>query len=184
MSRTDPEWENFFASAADTGKQPLEKVLGGIPIFSLLRAKELRTLARLVHVRQFAPGETVIRRGVQQSGFYMIRTGAVQIVRERGDEREIVTTLGPPELLGEFALLDDTPRSTSVVAAEPSTLIGFFKPDLMDILTTNPEMGCMILLRLGEEMTATLNNDYSRLLGMGWPFDDQPADDGLDPTTT
>jgi hypothetical protein len=70
------------------------------------------------------------------------------------------------------------------VAAEKSELIGFFKPDLMDILATNPELGCMILLRLGEEMTATLNKDYGRLREMGWPFEGQRDEETLDPTTT
>ena len=178
----DPEWETFFSPKSATRTEPLERMLGRIAIFSLLRAKELRLLARLVHVREFERGEVVIQRGVQQSGLYLIRSGSVNIVRERAGGAEVVGTLGPPELLGEFALLDESPRSTSVVAAENSELIGFFKPDLMDILATNPEMGCMILLRLGEQMTATLNKDYRRLREMGWPFDGRREDSGMDPT--
>ncbi|MDP7449643.1 MAG: cyclic nucleotide-binding domain-containing protein, partial [Candidatus Latescibacteria bacterium] len=123
----DPEWENFFSSDVSGEKEPLVKLLGRVPIFSLLRAKELQTLTHLVHVREFARGEVVIQRGVQQSGLYLVRTGSVHIVRDREDGREVVGTLGREELLGEFALLDDTPRSTSVVAAERSELIGFFK---------------------------------------------------------
>ncbi|HJP32550.1 MAG TPA: cyclic nucleotide-binding domain-containing protein [Candidatus Latescibacteria bacterium] len=178
----DPEWENFFSSDVSGEKEPLVKLLGRVPIFSLLRAKELQTLTHLVHVREFARGEVVIQRGVQQSGLYLVRTGSVHIVRDREDGREVVGTLGREELLGEFALLDDTPRSTSVVAAERSELIGFFKPDLTDILATDPAMGCMILLRLGEEMTATLSKDYQRLRETGWPALDHPDDDGVDPT--
>jgi CRP-like cAMP-binding protein len=180
---TDPEWENFFSTKASRQEESLQKFLGRVSIFSLLRARELRTLARIVHVRDFARGEVIIPRGVQQSGLYLVRHGSVHIVRESGDgERDIVATLGPDQLLGEFALLDETPRSTSVVAAEKSELIGFFKPDLTDILSTDPAMGCMILLRLGEDMTATLNKDYKRLRDLGWPHLEGP-DDAMDPTT-
>jgi len=135
-------------------------------------------------VRRFAAGETVVRHGVRQSGFYLIRTGSVHVVRERADgRRETVTTLYPPELLGEFALLDDSPRSNAIVAAEPSELIGFFKPDLMDILVTRPAMGCRILLRLAEGMTRTLAGDYGRLREMGFPWEEgQGEDRDLDPT--
>ena len=179
----DPEWENFFSNRASRTEESLEKFLGRVSIFSLLRAKELRTLARIVHVRDFARGEVVIPRGVQQSGLYLVRTGSVHIVRGMVDgDHEVVGTLGPDELLSEFALLDDTPRSTSVVAAEKSELVGFFKPDLTDILSTDPAMGCMILLRLGEDMTVTLNKDYKRLREMGWPNLDRPGD-AIDPTT-
>lgn len=175
----DPEWENFFSTKASRKQESLQKFLGRVSVFSLLRARELRTLVRIVHVRDFARGEVVIPRGVQQSGLYLVRHGSVHIVRESGD---VVATLGPDQLLGEFALLDETPRSTSVVAAEKSELVGFFKPDLTDILSTHPAMGCMILLRLGEDMTATLNKDYKRLRDLGWPHLEGP-EDALVPTT-
>ncbi|MFH1571791.1 MAG: cyclic nucleotide-binding domain-containing protein [Gemmatimonadota bacterium] len=180
----DPEWENFFSPEKAETKEPLDRALGRIPVFGLLKRRELRRLARLVHVRRFAAGETVIRRGAKQSGFYLIGSGSVNVVREHADgRREAVATLYPPELLGEFALLDDSPRSTSLVAAEASELIGFFKPDLMDIIATKPAMGCRILLRLAEDMTRSLGNDYRRLRDMGYPWTDgQGGDEGLDPT--
>ena len=183
-STIDPEWENFFSPKRIEEQEFLEFTLGQIPVFGLVKKRNLAKLARLVHVREFEAGETIIRRGVNQSGFYLIRTGSAHIVREGSDgTRTVVTTLYPPELIGEFALLDDSPRSTSVVAAEPSELIGFFKPDLMDIIATNPEMGCKILLRLAEEMSRSLGGDYKRLREMGYPWDDQDEEEkGLDPT--
>tara|TARA_B100000959_G_C14961169_1_gene615855 strand:+ start:1292 stop:1861 length:570 start_codon:yes stop_codon:yes gene_type:complete len=179
---TDPEWENFFAREGGDGGGSLEKQLAQIAVFDLLRPHELRKLARIVHVRSFRKGELIIRRGALQSGFYLIRTGSVHIVREGEGPREVVATLHPPELLGEFALLDDSPRSTSIVAAEPSELIGFFKPDLDDIRNTSPEIGCQIFLRLAEEMTKSLNKDYDRLRQMGFPFDDEMETQELDLT--
>jgi len=184
---TDPEWENFFsAEKIKEEEESLERALGRIPVFSLLKPRELRKVTRRVHVREFEPRETIIRRGVNPSGFYLIRTGSAHIVREGPDgSQNVVATLYPPELIGEFALLDDSARSTSVVAAETSQLIGFFKPDLMDIIATNPSMGCMILLRLAEEMSRSLGSDYQRLREMGYPWDDQAeAEEGLDPTAT
>jgi CRP/FNR family cyclic AMP-dependent transcriptional regulator len=110
----------------------------------------------------------------------------VHIVRQnRSGEREVVGTLYPSELLGELSLLDDSPCSSSIVAAEDSELIGFFKPDLMDILVTKPQMGCKILLRLAEEMAHILRGDYARLIDMGFPFA-ETEDHGveLDPTAS
>ena len=180
----DPEWENFFSPEKIEESESLELALSQIPVFGLVIEKNLTKLARLVHVREFETGETIIRRGVNQSGFYLIRTGSANIVRERPDgTTSVVAVLRPPELIGEFALLDDSPRSTSVVAAEPSELIGFFKPDLMDIIATNPGMGCKILLRLAEELSHSLGVDYQRLREMGYPWDDQAeGQEGLDPT--
>ena len=180
----DPEWENFFQSKVQA-RQSLIRLLGEIPIFSLMRAHELKRLASIVHARHFKTGEMVIRSGVSQSGFYLIRSGSVRVMRERNSQMFPVATLRPPELVSEFAIIDDSPRSSSVVAAEPSELIGFFKPDLMDIIVTSPSMGCAIMLRLAEDMSRSLNTDYQKLREMGFPFPDVPdGARGLDPTTT
>lgn len=166
----DPEWVNLFRREAEA-RQTLEEVLARVPVFSLLTPRELRTLARVVHSRHFARGEVIIRRGIAQSGFYLIRSGSVQIVRQGVDRIPfVVNTLGPGELLGEFALLHDTPRTADLVAVERSELIGFFKPDLMDILVTNPSLGCKILLRLAEQMSQTLARDYQALVQLGYGF--------------
>ena len=179
----DPEWENFFQERVRR-RETLLHLLATIPVFSLLRAEELKKLSTIVHVRQFKTGEMVIRRGVKLSGFYIVRQGSVNIVRDVDGEPQVLATLRPPELIGEFALLDDNPRSTSIVAAESSELIGFFKPDLMDIMVTNPGMGCAILLRLAEDMGETLKNDYRKLRELGYPFPEQLAEEKLDPTTS
>ena len=166
----DPEWVNLFA-VEDTLEESLPQALCRIPIFSLLSDNELDLLARLVHLRSYRTDETVIQRGAVQSGLYVVRTGSVNIVRRSLDgTRKVVGTLGSGEILGEFALLTNTPRTSSVVAAEPCELIGFFKPDLTGILTTKPTMGCKILLRLAEEMCRSLATDYRRLCDMGYPF--------------
>ena len=181
----EPEWENFFEEKVQR-QDSLERVLGSVPMFSLLRAGELKKLANIVHVRRYSTGETVIRRGVKQSGFYLIRSGSVNIVRQGVDrESAVVGALKPPELIGEFALVDDSPRSTAIVAAEPSELIGFFRADLMDILVTNPSMGCAIVLRLGEQMGQTLSLDYARLRDLGYPFPERSErEEEIDLTTS
>ena len=179
----DPEWENFFQEKGER-RRSLRHLLGELPIFSLLRADELKLLARIVHVRPFTTGEVVIRGGTKRSGFYVVRQGAVNVVRNDADgTRQVLGTLYPPELIGEFALLDDHPRSTSIVAAEPSELVGFFKPDLMDIMVTKPGMGCAILLRLAESMSATLASAYAELQSLGYPFPDEVVEERIDPTT-
>ena len=80
----DPEWENFFREKGER-QRSLRHLLGEMPIFSLLRADELKLLARIVHVRRFTTGEVVIRRGTKQSGFYVVRQGAVNVVRNDAD---------------------------------------------------------------------------------------------------
>lgn len=170
----DPQWGNLFRHRI-THEESLLDSLRRVPCFSLLDDEELALLGRLVYIRRFEAGETVVRSGVEQSGCYLIRHGSVDMVGYGSEgERDVVATLGANELLGEFALVDGTPLGLSLVAAEPSELVGFFRLDLMKILKTHPSMGCKILLRLTEDMARRMQSDYAELRALGYSFLEEP----------
>src|SRR5262249_19960166 len=74
----------------------------------------------------------------------------VAIKTQNGTEEEIfLTVLSEGSFLGELALVDPQHlRTANAIAMERSLLIGFFKPDLEDILSRNPAMGVKILFQL------------------------------------
>ena len=73
--------------------------------FSRLAGPEVRT-------RSFAKGDTIFREGEQGDEFFVVVRGKVEI--RSGDRR--LETLGPKGIFGEMALIDDSPRSATVVA--------------------------------------------------------------------
>jgi len=147
----DPEWSGL--GQARNVQDPLLDILGRLSIFDTLTWRELRIIERIVHRRDFVTGETVIQAWTPRSGLFMVLMGSVHIMRyDSKGKAHRLDTLGVGELLGEFALLDDSPRSTSIVAAEPSQLIGFFRSDLVDLIQTQPCMGFKILYRLSQNM--------------------------------
>ena len=148
----DPEWAEW--KAPGVSRETLLDILGRLPVFDTLTWSELRTIERIVHRRQFMAGEFVIRAFTPRSGLFAVISGSVQVVRHlQGGKVAVLDTLGVGELLGEFALLDDSPRSTSIRAAETSDLIGFFRSDLMDLIQTQPRLGFKILYRLSQIMS-------------------------------
>jgi len=154
----DPEWTALFEPGRDDSEE-VTAILGRQPVFDHLTNRELRRVERIVHRRRFNTGEVVIQAWVPRSGLFVVESGAVDVVRQMASgESMVIGTLGPGELLGEFAILDDSPRSTSIVAAEPSDMIGFFRPDLMDLIETDPTLGFKILYRVSQIMSRRLND--------------------------
>jgi CRP/FNR family cyclic AMP-dependent transcriptional regulator len=153
----DPEWTSLFEPNQSEDEE-LAAMLGRQPVFDNLTSRELRRVERIVHRRRFGVGEVVIQAWVPRSGLFVVETGGVDVVRQLSSGESIVIgSLGPGELLGEFAILDDSPRSTSIVASEPSDMIGFFRPDLMDLVETDPKLGFKILYRVSQIMSGRLN---------------------------
>ncbi len=157
-SKIDPEWENVFRSQQEKDSS-FRQDLGRVGGFGLLTEDELVMLERAVHLRYYRANECIIQKEVPQSGLYIISEGSVNVVCDG----VVVELLKPISVLGEFGLLDPSPHSLSFFAAEPTKLIGFFKPDLMELLDTQPEMGCKILLRFSQNMARILREQYADL---------------------
>lgn len=166
---TDPEWGNVLRRKEAT-EETIPSILKSLPMFETLTAPELVKVERIVHRRRFAAGEVIIRARAPRSGMYIVKSGSVDVVRPMGNGIfQKVGRLDVGDLLGEFAILDDSPRSTSIVAAEPSELLGFFKPDLMELVETDPRLGLKIVLRVAEMMTRRLRQDIELLRGLQKP---------------
>ena len=97
---------------------------------------------------------------------YVIRSGRVDVVLKHNTLNPIILAeLEPGDFFGEMALLGDSSRSATAVARERSELIGFFHPDLLEIINLHPhpsDVDRNLLLRCIEECL-----DGLRLVAVG-----------------
>ena len=149
-------WENIF-KLRQKNTDEIDKILLNISVFQDLKHRELRTIKRILHRREYRKDELIFQQGDVGLGMYIIVKGTVEIVCNPG--RYILAELSDGDFFGELALLDDAPRSATAVTKTPCTLLGFFKPELLDIINRNPKLGGKILFRLawtiGERLKST-----------------------------
>jgi Cyclic nucleotide-binding domain len=94
----------------------LDKQIGllrSVPMFQPLSLPAIEDLARGLEPVQVPAGQAVFRQGDPADRFYVIETGAADVV---GDGR-LLTTLGAGDGFGEIALLRRVPRTATVRAA-------------------------------------------------------------------
>jgi CRP-like cAMP-binding protein len=96
------------------------KVLGRVPLFTDLGRRELQRLAATCVERDYPAGSTLVRQGQPGVGLFIIVSGRARVGREdaAGNMQEL-SVLGAGDVFGEMSLLDDLPRSATVVAIEP-----------------------------------------------------------------
>lgn len=141
-------WNDLFrrkkSDRPDVAQTLRENVL-----FRTLSGRELNYLVTLVYERVYQPDEPVFQQNDRGIGMYVIAKGRVAIKTQGKEGDVLVTVLGDGSFFGELALVDpDNIRSASAVAIDRTVLIGFFKPDLMEILERKPAMGVKILFQL------------------------------------
>ena len=90
------------------------QVLGNVPLFSILGASELKSLAAIVTERNFTTGETIFFEGDSPDWFYIVADGMVEILKHSSAGKDFVITLLPAnEILGEVAIFDGAPYPAS-----------------------------------------------------------------------
>jgi CRP-like cAMP-binding protein len=125
----DSFWGNIFRRQ-DQETESIRKTLRKIPIFQGLSKNELKAVERILHRREYKADET----------------GKVQVFFE--PTQQVIAELHDGDFFGELALLDDSPRSATVIARIDCKMLGFFKPDLLDLIQRNPRLGTKIILQL------------------------------------
>ena len=121
-------------------------VLRAVPLFSSVPDEQLRTLATVVTRRSLTRGATVMVAGDQTDSLYIILSGRLKVMMSDAEGKEVILSiLGPGEFFGEMGLIDDSPRSASVVAIEPCELLSIAKRDFNKCLAENFEMAMAVM---------------------------------------
>ncbi len=156
-------WKNIF-SGRSVQKGSTEELLSKVPAFSILSPRELKEVAAIVHKREYRSGEPVFYQGDPGLGMYIIKEGTVSITiaGKDGQQQELVT-LGEGDFFGELALLDESPRSANAICKDDCALIGFFRPDLFDLIEKKSGLGIKIVLQLAEIVAMRLRNTDKEL---------------------
>jgi CRP/FNR family cyclic AMP-dependent transcriptional regulator len=116
-------------------------VLKAVPLFASFPEDQLRLLAIVVS-RRSAPRSTVVMgAGDATDSLYIVLSGRLKVMMSDADGKEVILSiLGPGEFFGEMGLIDDAPRSASVVAIEACELLQLAKRDFKKCMAENFEM--------------------------------------------
>ncbi len=99
----------------------------------------------LSKLKHFRDGEKLFEAGQCDCNFYVVKTGAVEIVDDAGDEPKVVATLGPGEFTGEVAQLTGGSAIFSGVGRGESDVFEVSNEALREIMNVHPDLGDVIL---------------------------------------
>jgi CRP/FNR family transcriptional regulator, cyclic AMP receptor protein len=129
--------------------------LGRCPFFAGLSRNELLELAKVTEDLEVEEGKALTREGQSGSEFFVIVDGEVSVTKDGSEIR----TLGPGDFFGEIALLEDTPRTATVVAKTPLRFFVLTRQAFRSLLAHQPELEEKVTKALEERLRGASGED-------------------------
>jgi CRP/FNR family transcriptional regulator, cyclic AMP receptor protein len=113
-------------------------LLRNVPLFSLLPVAQLLLLTQVVLRKPYPKNSTVIAAGDSADALYIVISGRVKVTMSDNEGREVILAiLNQGEVFGEMGLIDQAPRSATVVAMESCELLTITRADFTKCLQKN-----------------------------------------------
>lgn len=124
-----------------------------IPLFHGLNNKQLKQLANRFVPRSYEAGKNIVTQGKGGEGMFVVISGRAEAVVESGDgTKNKVNEFGPKDFFGEVAMLDDGPRTASVITSENTECLVLTRSDFIALMKMDADMGIEIAIALAKRL--------------------------------
>lgn len=131
-------------------------------LFKSLSPGELASLHNVTREAKFAGGAEIFKEGDAGDVLYVVHSGMVQISAViAGGERQVLARVPPGEVFGEFAIIDNQPRSATATAEIETTLLVVPRDALIALLTASPQFSFSMMREITHRMRE-FNRQYIR----------------------
>lgn len=96
--------------------------------------------------KQFKPNEIIFCEFEPGNDFYLIQSGRVKISKIVKDKEKTMDILGPGDIFGEMAILEEQPRSATAIAVDNVQVLHFNRENFVTLMTSQPQLAHKLLV--------------------------------------
>ncbi len=127
-------------------------------LFAGLDDRELESVAAVAKSRRYAKDDVIFHADESGDIFCLIKEGQVKVTMISPEGKEIILSmLGPGDFFGEMSLVDDEPRSATVIATEALEVLTIWRSDFLQLLNENFSMTKKVLAELSRRLRNASN---------------------------
>jgi CRP-like cAMP-binding protein len=134
----------------------MDEVLARSGIFQGVDSEAAEALAKEMEMVEYRKGETIFNEGEPGDSLYIVLSGKLKLGRRATDGRQnLVSVMGPSDMVGELSLFDPGPRTATATALTDVRLARLRKHALRPWLNNRPEIAEQLLRVLARRLRRT-----------------------------
>lgn len=137
------------------------ETLKKIPLFRHLTYQELVKVLNITYLETHEPGSVIIRESEEGAELYVVLAGTVQVMK--GDQQ--LTELGAGVHFGEMALIDQSPRSATISAKDPTRVLVIGRRSFYNLIRKEPVLAVKLLWSFVQVLSRRLRETNEQLSG-------------------
>ncbi len=138
--------------------------LVSLPIFDSFHVDELTTLARHMSYVHLQRGEFLFVEGDRGTFMGFVVRGILEVMKKsETGENVIIARLTKGSSIGEMALIDKSPRSATVLAKQPTTMVTLTEKGFDLLIQKSPTLGVKIIQKIARLLSLNMRRTSSRL---------------------
>ncbi len=128
--------------------------LQGVELFADLETEMLGLLASIADQVEVQAGQTIVEEGQPAAALYAVLEGEIEIRRGAA----VISTIGPDDTVGNWALFDSRPSVVTAVAARDSSLLRIDREEFFELLADHGDVTRELFQALFNRVRALLSS--------------------------
>ena len=121
-------------------------------ILHLMPRAARKALMQTMTERTYKRGDVIFHEGASGDVAYLVWAGKALVIKGGLDSPTILGYRGPGDILGEMALLENQPRSASLIALTDLRLLQIHKEDFIRLLSDIPSLSVEIMATMSARL--------------------------------
>ncbi len=128
-------------------------MLKEVCLFKNMPDEALEALSHCCTRHSYPKNAVVCMEGDDTTRLFIIESGKVNVYVSGEDGKQVTLNyMGPGEYFGELSLIDDSPRSASVMTVTDSVFLTIGREQLHDFIRQNPDCALVLLQQLTQRI--------------------------------
>jgi len=152
----------------------LVEIISAVPLFSALSREDAAKVVGKMEPSPFCSGATIFWQGDEGDAFYLIESGAVEVVTQSaGRKSEVLAVLREREWFGEMALLSGEARSATITAVKDTMTWRLSRESWEELIEKHPSWLlhlCAILSKRLSKLDQQFSHGRDAFESLAWEF--------------